>query len=177
MSFRIPFARPDVTSAELEHVTRCLTGGQISGDGPFTKQCQQIIETTFRATRALLTTSCTSALEMAALLCDLAPGDEVIMPSYTFVSTANAFLLRGARPVFVDVRPDTLNLDERLVPEAITPRTRRWYRSTTPESGARCARSSASRRRAAFASSRMPRKPSTRRTTGRTWDTRRLRGV
>jgi dTDP-4-amino-4,6-dideoxygalactose transaminase len=124
VSFRIPFARPDLTGAELEHVTRCLTQSQISGDGPFTKQCQQLIETTFHAARALLTTSCTSALEMAALLCNLAPGDEVIMPSYTFVSTANAFLLRGARPVFVDVRPDTLNLDERLVSDAITPRTK-----------------------------------------------------
>src|SRR5262245_27463783 len=112
MSFHIPLNRPDVTGAELEEVTRCLMQGQLSGDGPFTKQCQQLIETKFRAKRALLTTSCTSALEMAALLCDLEPGDEVIMPSYTFVSTANAFLLRGARPVFVDVRPDTLNLDE-----------------------------------------------------------------
>jgi dTDP-4-amino-4,6-dideoxygalactose transaminase len=124
MSFRIPFNKPDWTSTELEHVTRCLTQGQSSGDGPFTKQCQQLIETRFRSGRALLTTSCTSALEMAALLCDIAPGDEVIMPSYTFVSTANAFLLRGAKPVFVDVRPDTLNLDERLVPDAITPRTK-----------------------------------------------------
>ena len=124
MSFRIPFNRPDVTDAELDLVTRCLTQGQLSGDGPFTKECQRLIETAFGARRALLTTSCTSALEMAALLCDLAPGDEVIMPSYTFVSTANAFLLRGARPVFVDVRGDTLNLDERLVPDAITPRTK-----------------------------------------------------
>jgi dTDP-4-amino-4,6-dideoxygalactose transaminase len=124
MSFRIPFNRPHLTGAELEHVTRCLTHGQLSGDGPFTKQCEQLIQTELRSKRALLTTSCTSALEMAALLCDLAPGDEVIMPSYTFVSTANAFLLRGARPVFVDVRPDTLNIDERLVPDAITPRTK-----------------------------------------------------
>jgi dTDP-4-amino-4,6-dideoxygalactose transaminase len=124
MSFRIPFNRPDVTGAELELLTSCVAHGQLSGDGPFTKQCQQLIETTFRARRALLTTSCTSALELAALLCDLEPGDEVIMPSYTFVSTANAFLLRGARPVFVDVRKDTLNLDERLVPDAITPRTK-----------------------------------------------------
>lgn len=124
MSYRIPFNRPYLTGVELEHVTHCLMQGQLSGDGPFTKHCEQLIQTEFRAKRALLTTSCTSALEMAALLCDLAPGDEVIMPSYTFVSTANAFLLRGARPVFVDVRPDTLNIDERLVPDAITPRTK-----------------------------------------------------
>jgi dTDP-4-amino-4,6-dideoxygalactose transaminase len=124
MSYRIPFNRPSLTQAELDRVARCLTDGQLSGDGPFTKQCQQLLEQSFGAKHALLTTSCTSALEMAALLCNLKPGDEVIMPSYTFVSTANAFLLRGARPVFVDVRPDTLNLDERLVPAAVTPRTR-----------------------------------------------------
>jgi dTDP-4-amino-4,6-dideoxygalactose transaminase len=124
MNYRIPFARPSLTSAEIQRVTSCLSDGQLSGDGPFTKQCQLLMERSFDAKRVLLTTSCTSALEIAALLCDLEPGDEVIMPSYTFVSTANAFLLRGARPVFVDVRPDTFNLDERLVQDAVTPRTK-----------------------------------------------------
>ena len=124
MSYRIPLNKPSLTAEELDNVTRCLTDGQISGDGPFTKQCQAVLEGKFHAQRALLTTSCTSALEMAALLCDLEPGDEVIMPSYTFVSTANAFLLRGARPVFVDIRPDTLNMDERLLASAVTPRTK-----------------------------------------------------
>lgn len=124
MSYRIPFNRASLTSDEITSVAQCLANGQLSGDGPYTKECQTMLEHAFGAKRVLLTTSCTSALEMAALLCDLSAGDEVIMPSYTFVSTANAFLLRGARPVFVDVRPDTLNLDERLVPAAITPRTK-----------------------------------------------------
>jgi len=124
MSFRIPLNKPSLTAEELDNVTRCLTEGQISGDGPFTKQCQVVLQRKFHAERALLTTSCTSALEMAALLCDIEPGDEVIMPSYTFVSTANAFLLRGARPIFVDIRPDTLNMDEKLLPSVVTPRTK-----------------------------------------------------
>lgn len=124
MNYRIPFNRPFVVGQESDNVAASLAHGQLAGDGPFTKRCQQLLEHRFDAHRTLLTTSCTAALEMAALLCDLEPGDEVILPSYTFVSTANAFVLRGARPVFVDVRPDTFNLDERLVRDAITPRTR-----------------------------------------------------
>src|SRR5205814_5152272 len=98
--------------------------GQLSGNGPFTKRCQQWIESNVGCGRSLLTHSCTAALEMAALLLDLEPGDEVILPSFAFVSTANAFVLRRAVPVFVDIRPDTLNLDETLIEQAITPRTR-----------------------------------------------------
>jgi dTDP-4-amino-4,6-dideoxygalactose transaminase len=122
--YRIPFNRPFLTGDELPNIARSLEEGRLAGDGPFTKRCQELLERRFGAHRALLTTSGTAALEMAALLCELEPGDEVILPSYTFVSTANAFLLRGARPVFVDVRPDTLNLDERLIADAITSRTR-----------------------------------------------------
>ena len=124
MSYRIPFNKPFLVGDEAELVARCLASGATAGDGPFTHECQELMERRFGAARVLLTTSCTSALEMAALLCDVAPGDEVIVPSYTFVSTANAFLLRGATLKFVDVRPDTLNMDERLVEQAITPRTR-----------------------------------------------------
>ncbi|MGO4442768.1 dTDP-4-amino-4,6-dideoxygalactose transaminase [Mycobacterium sp. 2YAF39] len=124
MTIRIPFNKPAVVGSELTYVGQAVAGGHASGDGPFTKRAQAMLEKTFDAKRVLLTTSCTSALELAALLCNLQPGDEVIVPSYTFVSTANAFVLRGARPVFVDVRPDTLNIDERLIEQAITPRTR-----------------------------------------------------
>ncbi len=124
MSYRIPFNRPYVVGDELAAVARSVADGQIGGDGPFTRECQELLERAFGATRVLLTTSCTSALEMAALLCDIEPGDEVILPSYTFVSTANAFLLRGATLRFVDVRPDTLNLDEHLVSRAVTARTK-----------------------------------------------------
>jgi dTDP-4-amino-4,6-dideoxygalactose transaminase len=124
VSYRIPFNKPFLVGDESELVARCLASGSTAGDGPFTRECQQLMEQRFGAARVLLTTSCTSALEMAALLCDVAPGDEVILPSYTFVSTANAFLLRGATLKFVDVRPDTLNMDERLVAQAITARTK-----------------------------------------------------
>ncbi len=124
MSYRIPFNRPYLVGDELAAVARSVADGCIGGDGPFTRECQGLMERAFAATRVLLTTSCTSALEMAALLCDIGPGDEVILPSYTFVSTANAFLLRGATLRFVDVRPDTLNLDERLVSTAVTARTK-----------------------------------------------------
>jgi dTDP-4-amino-4,6-dideoxygalactose transaminase len=124
MMIRIPFNKPSVVGSELLYVGQAVAGGHASGDGPFTKRAQAMLEDCFDAKRVLLTTSCTSALELAALLCDLQPGDEVIVPSYTFVSTANAFVLRGAKPVFVDVRPDTLNIDERLIEQAITPRTR-----------------------------------------------------
>lgn len=124
MTIRIPFNKPSLVGPELTYVGQAVAGGHASGDGPFTKRAQAMLEKCFGANRVLLTTSCTSALELAALLCDLQPGDEVIVPSYTFVSTANAFVLRGAKPVFVDIRPDTLNIDERLIEQAITPRTR-----------------------------------------------------
>jgi dTDP-4-amino-4,6-dideoxygalactose transaminase len=120
----IPFNKPYMTGRELEFIAQAHSNGHLSGDGPFTKRCHAWLEAQTGASKALLTHSCTAALEMAALLIDLKQGDEVIMPSFTFVSTANAFLLRGAVPVFVDIRADTLNLDERLVEAAITPRTR-----------------------------------------------------
>ena len=119
----IPFNRPYLTGKELSNIAQAHLQGQLAGDGAFTKRCQGWLERQ-GTSRALLTHSCTAALEMAAMLCDLQPGDEVIMPSYTFVSTANAFVLRGAVPVFVDIRPDTLNIDERLIEGAITARTR-----------------------------------------------------
>ena len=120
----IPFNRPYLTGKEFTHIQEAVAAGQLAGNGRFTRQCQAWLERRTGAPRVLLTQSCTAALEMAALLIDLGPGDEVIMPSFTFVSTANAFVLRGARPVFVDIRPDTLNIDERLVEAAITPRTK-----------------------------------------------------
>jgi dTDP-4-amino-4,6-dideoxygalactose transaminase len=121
---KIPFNKPETVGAELDNIVEVLKHGHLAGDGPFTKRCQQWLEQRLGAPRALLTHSCTAALEMAALLCGLEPGDEVILPSYTFVSTANAFALRGAVPVFVDVRADTINIDERLIEAAITKRTR-----------------------------------------------------
>lgn len=120
----IPFNKPYLTGRELEYIAQAHQAGHLSGDGPFTKRCHAWLEQRTGAKKALLTHSCTAALEMAALLLDLQPGDEIIMPSFTFVSTANAFVLRGAVPIFVDIRPDTLNLDETLVEAAITPRTR-----------------------------------------------------
>lgn len=120
----IPFNRPYMTGRELWLIAQAHARGHLSGDGTFTRQCHAWLERTTGTRKALLTHSCTAALEMAALLLDLEPGDEVIMPSYTFVSTANAFVLRGAVPVFVDIRADTLNLDESLIEAAITPRTR-----------------------------------------------------
>ena len=124
MKIHIPFNKPSVVGSELIYVGQAVAGGHASGDGPFTRRAQKLLEERFGAHRILLTTSCTAALELAALLCDFGPGDEVILPSFTFVSTANAIALRGATPVFVDIRPDTLNLDERLIEAAITPRTR-----------------------------------------------------
>jgi dTDP-4-amino-4,6-dideoxygalactose transaminase len=121
---KIPFNRPVAVGDELANITDAMARGQLAGDGYYTKRCHQWLEQRLGCRHALLTHSCTGALEMAAILCDLAPGDEVIMPSYTFVSTANAFALRGAVPVFVDIRADNLNLDERLIAGAITPRTR-----------------------------------------------------
>ncbi|MDH6591650.1 dTDP-4-amino-4,6-dideoxygalactose transaminase [Variovorax sp. TBS-050B] len=121
---KIQFNRPHMTGKELFYIAEAKFGNMLAGDGPFTKRCHQWIEAQAGCHRALLTHSCTAALEMAALLLDIEPGDEVIMPSYTFVSTANAFVLRGGVPVFVDIREDTLNLDERLIEAAISPRTR-----------------------------------------------------
>ena len=120
----IPFNKPYMTGRELGYIAQAHANGHLSGDGPFTKRCEAWLEQQTGAKKALLTHSCTAALEMAALMLDLKPGDEVIMPSYTFVSTANAFVLRGAVPVFVDIREDTLNLDERLIEAAITRRTK-----------------------------------------------------
>ena len=121
---KIPFNKPFTIGAELENIATAVKEGHLAGDGRFTRQCHEWLERNLGAKRALLTHSCTAALEMAAILCDLQPGDEVIMPSFTFVSTANAFALRGAVPVFVDIRRDTFNLDESLVEHAVTPRTR-----------------------------------------------------
>jgi dTDP-4-amino-4,6-dideoxygalactose transaminase len=121
---KIPFNKPFTIGAELENIAAAVREGHLAGDGRFTRQCHRWLEQNLGARRALLTHSCTAALEMAAMLCDLKPGDEVIMPSFTFVSTANAFVLRGAVPVFVDIRPDTLNLDEKLVARAVTRKTR-----------------------------------------------------
>ena len=124
MNRPIPFSRVAPMGREMEYVQESLGSGQIVGDGPFTKKCQELLRKRLGAHSALFTTSCTHALEMSALLLDIQPGDEVIMPSFTFVSTANAFALRGATPVFVDSHPVTLNLDERQLERAITPRTR-----------------------------------------------------
>lgn len=120
----IPFNIPPYTGDEDQHVLASMRSEKISGDGPYGLMCERWFEERLRCAKALLTPSCTQALEMAALLLDIQPGDEVIMPSYTFVSTANAFALRGAKIVFVDIRPDTMNLDERLIEAAITPRTK-----------------------------------------------------
>jgi dTDP-4-amino-4,6-dideoxygalactose transaminase len=120
----ITFNKPYMTGKELFYIAQAHHNMMLAGDGPFTKHCHEWLESKTGCNRALLTHSCTSALEMAALLLDIKPGDEVIMPSYTFVSTANAFVLRGGVPVFVDIREDTLNLDERLIEASITPRTR-----------------------------------------------------
>ncbi|MFZ2949363.1 MAG: dTDP-4-amino-4,6-dideoxygalactose transaminase [Desulfuromonadaceae bacterium] len=120
----IPFNKPHLTGREHSYMAEAVANGHISGDGGFTKRCHSILEQSLGVAKALLTTSCTHALEMAAILLDIQPGEEVIVPSFTFVSTVNAFVLRGAKPVFCDIRPDTLNMDERLLPGLITPRTR-----------------------------------------------------
>lgn len=124
MNTTIPFNWPHMTGKELYYIAEAHFNGSLAGDGPFTKRCHAWLEQRTGCHKGLLTHSCTAALEMAALLLDIQPGDEVIMPSYTFVSTANAFVLRGGVPVFVDIRDDTLNLDETQVESAITPRTR-----------------------------------------------------
>ena len=120
----IPFNRPHVSGKEFEYIQQAIDNLHLSGDGLFTKRCEALLEQELGVPRALLTTSCTHALEMAALLLDIKPGDEVIIPSFTFVSSVNAFILRGACPVFIDIRPDTLNLDESHLERLITPRTR-----------------------------------------------------
>ena len=122
--YRIPFNKPGLRGRELRYIAAAIKRGHISGDGWFTRKCQTRLESMLGVRKALLTTSCTHALELAALLLDIRPGDEVIVPSYGFVSTANAFVLRGARPVFGDVRADTLNLDERRLDRLITSRTK-----------------------------------------------------
>lgn len=120
----IPFNRPCLIGNELAYISQALDSGHISGNGGFTKKCQDEIKKDLMVHQALLTTSCTHALEMAALLLDINPGDEVIVPSFTFVTTVGAFVLRGARPVFIDIHPDTLNLDETLLENLISPKTR-----------------------------------------------------
>lgn len=122
--WRIPFNRPYVSGDEFSYMQQAVAAGHLSGDGAFTRKCHALLEESLGVGKALLTTSCTHALEMAAILANVGAGDEVILPSFTFVSSVNAFVLRGAKPVFVDIRPDTLNLDETLLEAAITERTK-----------------------------------------------------
>ncbi|MCB9072210.1 MAG: dTDP-4-amino-4,6-dideoxygalactose transaminase [Bdellovibrionaceae bacterium] len=120
----VPFNKPSFLGSELEYITDAIRQGHISGDGSYTKKCTEFFEKEFSLPKCLLTTSCTDALEMAALLLNINPGDEILVPSFTFVSTVNAFILRGARPVFVDIRPDTLNIDESILRKKITSKTK-----------------------------------------------------
>ncbi|WP_327204713.1 aminotransferase class I/II-fold pyridoxal phosphate-dependent enzyme [Paenibacillus sp. DMB20] len=120
----INFNVPAIIGKESEYIMEAISSQYLSGDGKFTRLCAEWFEEKFDAKRALLTTSCTHALEMAAILLDIKEGDEIIMPSFTFVSTANAFVLRGAKIVFVDIRPDTLNINEELIEQAITDKTK-----------------------------------------------------
>ncbi|MEG9531061.1 dTDP-4-amino-4,6-dideoxygalactose transaminase [Mannheimia indoligenes] len=120
----IPFNQPPIIGSELGYIQQAMASGKLSGNGKFTHLCEQWLEKNLTHSKVLLTPSCTAALEMAAILLDIQPGDEVIMPSYTFVSTANAFVLRGAKIVFVDIRPDTMNIDENQIEQAITPKTK-----------------------------------------------------
>ena len=124
MELRYDFNIPPCTGDEIKYITDAVNKHKICGDGEYTKKCSAWLEERTHATKVLLTTSCTHATEMAAILCDIKPGDEVIMPSYTFVSTADAFVLRGAKAVFVDIRPDTMNIDENLIEAAITDKTK-----------------------------------------------------
>ena len=124
MEYRIPFNKPFLVGRELDSIAQAVSLGNLAGDGRFTQACCRLLEQRLRINRVLLTPSCTAALEMAALLCDFEPGDEVILPSFTFVSTASAFVRAGARPVFIDIRADTLNLDENLIEAALTERTK-----------------------------------------------------
>jgi len=121
---KIPFNKPYIIGKELYYIEQAVQNGQLSGDGHFSKLCHSFLQDYLHADKVLLTHSCSAALEMAAILCDIAPGDQVILPSYTFVSTANAFVLRGGVPKFIDIRPDTLNMDENLIEQAITSRTK-----------------------------------------------------
>ncbi len=121
---KIPFNRPTIAGKELHYIAQAIHCGYSAGDAGFTKKCHALLEEVLGVPKVLLTTSCTDALEMSALLLNIQPGDEVIVPDFTFVSTANAYVLRGARPVFADIRPDTLNIDERQLERLITPRTR-----------------------------------------------------
>ncbi len=121
---KIPFNKPSIAGKEIEYIVEAVRGGHASGDGPFTKKCQALLEESLGVPKVLLTTSCTHALEMSALLLDIRPGDEVIVPSFTFVTTVNAFVLRGADPVFIDIRPDTLNIDETILEGLISPKTK-----------------------------------------------------
>ena len=120
----VPFNRPHITGREFDYIREAIDRAHLASDGQFSRRCEEWLAKTVGCRRALLTQSCTAALEMAALVAGIQPGDEVIMPSFTFVSTANAFVLRGGVPVFVDIRSDTLNIDERLIDAAITERTR-----------------------------------------------------
>ncbi|HST11613.1 MAG TPA: aminotransferase class I/II-fold pyridoxal phosphate-dependent enzyme, partial [Terriglobales bacterium] len=124
MSISIPFNRPCLAGNEYKYIAEAIANGHASGDGPFTRRCHELLQRELGVAQALLTTSCTHALEMAAILLDCGPGDEVILPSFTFVSTANAFVLRGAKIVFSDIRPDTLNLDASTLESLVTPRTK-----------------------------------------------------
>ncbi len=124
MSYRIPFNRPSLTGNEMIYIAQAIQSGHASGDGIYTKRCHALLEQALNVPKVLLTTSCTHALEMTALLLNIQPGDEVIVPDFAFVTTVNAFVLRGARPIFADVRPDTLNLDEAQLEALITPRTK-----------------------------------------------------
>ena len=128
----IPFNVPPCVGDELEYVKQAIDSHKICGDGAFTKQCNAWLEERFHAQKVLLTTSGTTALDMAMLLCDIQPGDEVILPSFTFSSTATSAVLAGAKLVFVDVRPDTMNIDEKKIEQAITERPRSSWPSTTP---------------------------------------------
>lgn len=123
-TYNIPFNRPTIIGKELYYISQTIHHGHSAGDGEFTKKCRKLLEDALGVPKVLLTTSCTDALEMSAVLLDIKPGDEVIVPSFTFVSTINAFVMRGAKPVFVDVRPDTLNMDETRLESRITPRTK-----------------------------------------------------
>ena len=120
----IPFNKPSLIGREFEYIQDAISHGHISGDGIFTKKCNSLLEVELDVKKALLTTSCTHALEMAAILLDIRPRDEVIVPSFTFVSTVNTFVLRGAKPVFIDIRPDTLNMDENQLEGLITEKTK-----------------------------------------------------
>src|SRR5262245_19363162 len=120
----IPFNKAYLSGRELEYIKQAVDNSHISGDGPFTKKCQEFFERELGVRRSLMTTSCTDALEMSAILLGLAPGDEVIVPSFAFVSTANAYALHGARPVFCDIRRDTMNIDETLIEGLVSPRTK-----------------------------------------------------